>query len=68
MGTDFLYTEPSFCGGMALSIDLGATSTGQYNRSSTPNEADCRAIRSDWAVTAMDLVEAIESVKEDAKK
>ena len=59
MGTDFLYANPSFSGGMASALDLSGILVREYNRSSTPNMADFRALRSDWAITGIDISEAI---------
>jgi len=63
MGTDFLYARPSFSGGIAAAMDLCGILVGEYNRSATPNLADYRALRSDWAITGLDLTEAIEQFK-----
>jgi hypothetical protein len=60
MGSDFLYANPSFWSGMASAMDLGGTLSKEYNRSSTPNQADFRALRSDWAVTGLDLFNAMD--------
>jgi len=71
MGTDYLYARPSFVGGMASAMDLSGTLVSEYNRSSTPNVADFRALRSDWAIVGMDINGALrlfgeEHVKERA--
>jgi len=55
--SDFLFATPSFLGGMASVLDLGATLV-QYNESLTTVEADMRAIQSDWEVTGNDLIYA----------
>jgi hypothetical protein len=68
MGTDFLYANPSFWGGMASVLDLGGTLVKEYNRSSTINEADFRALRSDWAISGLDLFTAIDIFKESHGK
>jgi hypothetical protein len=57
--TDFLYAHPSFLGGMAQAMDLGAT-LFVFNESLTPEEADYYAIRSDWLAVARDIFSAIE--------
>jgi hypothetical protein len=62
MGTDFLYARPSFSGGMAAVFDLCGILVSEYNRSATPNIADYRALQSDWAITGMDISEAIKQI------
>jgi len=52
--TDFLFARPSFWGGAASVIDLGATLV-EYNQSRTPEEADNRAIYADWLAIGEDL-------------
>ncbi len=59
MGTDYLYANPSFTGGMASALDLSGVLMTEYNRSSTPNMADFRALQSDWAIAGLDISEAI---------
>jgi len=51
--SDFLFARPSFVGGMASVLDLGATMV-VYNEAPTP-DADVRAMRSDWEVCGNDL-------------
>ena len=63
MGTDFLYARPSFWGGMASAMDLAGVLTSEYNRSATINDADYRALKSDWAVTGIDFSNAIDQFK-----
>ena len=63
MGTDFLFARPSFSGGMAAAMDLCGILVSEYNRSATPNIADFRALRSDWAITGLDLTQATEQFK-----
>ena len=64
MGTDFLFTRPSFSGGMAAAMDLCGILVSEYNRSPTPNIADYRAILSDWAITGLDFSEAIKEIEQ----
>ncbi len=68
MGTDYLFARPSFLSGMASALDMGAILVREYNRSATPNEADFKAIRSDWAITGMDILAAKEGLRSDVKK
>ena len=56
--SDFLFARPSFVGGMASVLDLGAT-LKVYNDSPSANIADTRAIMSDWIVTGNDIRSAI---------
>lgn len=65
MGTDFLYARPSFSGGMAAVLDLSGILVSEYNRSISPNMADYRALKSDWAITGIDFSKAIEQFKTD---
>lgn len=60
--TDRLFTIPSFLSGAARALDLGATSDS-YNISSSPTEADMRAIASDWGVVSNDVWEAYNRLK-----
>ena len=52
--TDFLFAVPSFLSGVATILDLFGTFR-RYNTSKTPNEADTRAVASDWGVVSDDL-------------
>ncbi len=54
----FLYSDPSFLSGAARTLDLHGLYDA-YNISTTPLEADTRAIASDWIITGQDLQEAI---------
>jgi hypothetical protein len=63
MVSDFLYARPSFSGGMASVVDLCGILVSEYNRSITPNVADYRALRSDWAITGLDISNAMERVR-----
>ena len=62
--TDFVFASPSFLTGAGRVMDLGAAlEHDNYNMSATPEEADARAIASDWQVVGRDLGQAIERVK-----
>lgn len=61
--TDFLFATPSFIGGMASVLDLGATLV-QYNQSLTAAEADTKAMQSDWETTGKDLRAAMNKWRE----
>jgi hypothetical protein len=60
--TDFLFALPSFGSGFARALDLDGTFDA-YNSSATEEEADERAIASDWLVVGKDLREALERAK-----
>lgn len=49
-----LFAIPSFLGGMAANLDLGNTLT-MYNESKSEEEADSKAIYSDWAAVGDDI-------------
>jgi hypothetical protein len=59
--TGFLFAQPSFMQGMASALDLGGTLV-EYNTSRTPQDADARAIASDWAITGKDIRSALEDI------
>ena len=63
MGTDFLFARPSFLGGMASALDLSGILVTEYNRSGTPNLADSRAMKSDWAITGNDISDTVNQLK-----
>ncbi|MEI8230641.1 MAG: hypothetical protein WCG83_05930 [Candidatus Peregrinibacteria bacterium] len=58
--TSYLYATPTFLSGMAMTLDLGATMS-QYNISRTPEEADAKAMKSDWQATGNDIRFAMNS-------
>ena len=49
-----LFATPSFIGGIAAVFDFGATLTN-FNFSNTPEEADYKAISSDWYSVGDDI-------------
>lgn len=57
--SSFLFADPSFLGGLSATLDLGSTLT-MYNDSNSPQEADVRAIRSDWLAVGDDIFQAME--------
>ncbi|OGP50368.1 MAG: hypothetical protein A2Y79_11645 [Deltaproteobacteria bacterium RBG_13_43_22] len=59
--TCFLFARPGFLQGFASAIDLGGTLIN-YNESKTPQEADARAIASDWAITGKDILTAVKNL------
>lgn len=59
MKTLFLCADPSWLSGAARILDLGGT-FDVYNSSATGEEADAKAIYSDWAIVGEDLQHAID--------
>jgi hypothetical protein len=57
--THYLYAIPSFWGGAAHALDLGAT-LAVYNECLTEAEADYCAIKADWMSVGQDMQIAIE--------
>ncbi|MGH9498951.1 MAG: hypothetical protein ACRD3L_07385 [Terriglobales bacterium] len=55
----FLYSDPSFLSGLARTLDVYGLYDA-HNASSTPLEADTRALASDWIVVGQDLQDAID--------
>ena len=53
-----LFARPSFEEGVARVMDLGAT-LNIYNIDETPEEADAKAIYSDWAAVGDDIIYSI---------
>ncbi len=56
-----LYARPSFFEGVARLSDSHGL-LNKYNRSSTPNKADAKAIASDWLTVGNIIREAMNSV------
>jgi hypothetical protein len=61
--TGFLFADPSFAQGLASVMDLGGTLL-VYNDSKTAQEADARAIATDWAIVGEDISSAIEQFEQ----
>ncbi|MGA2890763.1 MAG: hypothetical protein ABSE51_22280 [Terracidiphilus sp.] len=57
--SDFLFAQPSFASGVARVFDLFGQ-FDEYNSSETAEEADARAIASDWIVIGQDIADAVE--------
>ncbi len=60
-GSDFLFVRPSFLNGMARVVDVFAE-LDDYNVSETPEEADARAISSDWQALSKDIEAAMKKI------
>lgn len=56
--SDFLYARPSFIEGAARIFDFG-NSLNEYNSSPSGEMADEIALRMDWAVVGIDLLNAM---------
>lgn len=59
--TSFLFASPSFIHGMASAVDIGGTLV-IYNESRTTQEADARAMASDWAMVGKDIRSAAQNL------
>jgi hypothetical protein len=59
-----LFAEPSFTGGMARCLDLGATQT-VYNESATEEIADYNALMADWMAVGADMYHAINMLEKE---
>lgn len=57
-----LFARPGFATGMARVFDF-SVSLNQYNYSSSPQEADWRALQSDWNAVRNDMKAAINEFK-----
>ena len=60
--TDFLIAQPSLLSGTARIFDLFGT-FDDYNSSSSPGEADARAMNNDWNVALQDYRDAVDEAK-----
>ena len=63
--TDFLVPESSFLTGIGSLMNF-SRDYYQYNQSSSPAQADERALKNDFAMVGQDLRHAMESVKASA--
>lgn len=64
--TCFLFADPSFLAGLAAVLDIGGGLI-VYNESRSGQEADYRALASDWAVVGKDILVAIDNFEENEK-
>ena len=64
--SDFLFKMPGFVDGMARSIDLFG-SFDDYNGSSTPEEADAKALYQDLSALKDDSDIVLNEIKEKVK-
>jgi hypothetical protein len=59
----FLFATPSFASGFARALDLYGL-YDRYNYSSTEQEADSKAIWSDWSVVGQDIRSATKGLRD----
>jgi len=59
----FLFADPSFLSGFGTVLDVGGT-LNMYNGSASEEEADNRALASDWAVIGKHLRRAAQALEE----
>lgn len=57
--TDFLFATPSFLTGMGSIFNIAGDNYFEYNLSENGNEADAKALASDWGVVGSDIMEAL---------
>jgi len=62
--SDILFARPSTASGVARVLDLMGV-FDSYNSSSTPEEADARAMFSDWRAVGRDLFWAMTHANKD---
>jgi hypothetical protein len=59
-----LFAQPSFLSGTARLVDLGGV-FDKYNRSKTEEQADGRALASDWLSIGGDLQTALQRMRHE---
>jgi len=59
-----LFAQPSFLSGTARLVDLGGV-FDKYNRSQTEEQADARALASDWSSIGYDLRITMERMRHE---
>lgn len=62
--TGVLFAKPSFWTGIARLVDMFGT-LSVYNESSSPEEADAKALYADWLAVGNDMRRAIRKVEKD---
>ncbi|PAW74300.1 MAG: hypothetical protein B9S26_01420 [Opitutia bacterium Tous-C4FEB] len=63
--TTFLTSDSDFTTGMGTAVNLGGNFYG-FNYAPTPEAADLRALRSDWAIVGQDVANALIQVDADS--
>lgn len=67
--TTFLVVDNNFASGISRVLDIASTRNKRiYNSSATPEDADRKAIDSDWYITGKDISRAYDQFKEKVKK
>lgn len=61
-----LFAAPNFLSGLSRVFDISST-INVYNDSQSPEEADFRALQSDWIVVGDDIREAVSQYKQNCK-
>ena len=64
LSTTFLTADASFITGMGSAVNLGGNFYG-FNYAPTPEAADLRALRADWAIVGQDIAAAINQAETD---
>ncbi len=59
-----LFAQPSFLSGTARLVDLGGV-FDKYNKSQTEQQADSRALASDWSSVGNDLYAAVQQIRRE---
>jgi len=54
----YLFARPGFSEGMGRVLDMGST-TDVYNDNASPEQADAKAIASDWLMVGQDIKNSI---------
>jgi hypothetical protein len=62
---DYLFAKPSFIGGIARVLDLGST-LNVYSELPSAQEADERAISSDWEAVGSEIIIAARADEKEA--
>jgi hypothetical protein len=64
--SEFLFARPSFLEGVGRILDFAGFMT-EYNSSQTTEEADLKALRTDWAILGNDMRSAAEALVREWK-
>lgn len=68
MSEDYIFVRQSFVRGVARAVDIGGVlSRSAYALSDTPEEADARALESDWERVGKDLGDALRRLGDSAE-
>lgn len=62
--TDFLFSMPSFLVGVGSVMNIAGN---YFDFSSSDNDADTKAILSDWGVVGQDILQAIEELEKESE-